>query len=269
MCEDTPMNPIIAISISVILYFLATFCQIKHLYKLGKPSLYLAWSFSFIAICMHGWVLHHWIDLPTGQNLNFLNILSMVIWLAALLTILSNLRLPVLNLGLFIFPLAALSIIAIVLFPSTYVLNTAHHPKALIHVLLSVLAFSFMCIAAIQAIFVAIQEYSLRKKQTGLIQTLLPLETMESFLFQTIAIGFILLTIVLLTAIIFFHHIFAPDILQKTLLTITSWIIFGALLFGRYIAGWRGKIAIRGTLLGFILLLLAYFGSKIFIATTH
>ena len=263
------MNHIAAISISVILYFIATFCQLKNIHRLHKPLLYLAWVLSLIAVGIHGWLLHQWIDLPTGQNLTYLNILSMVIWLAALLTILSNLRLPVLNLGLFIFPLAALSMIAIALFPSTYILNTAHHPKALVHVLLSVLAFSFMCIAAIQAIFVAIQEYSLRRKQTGLIQTLLPLETMESFLFQTIAIGFILLTIVLITAIAFFHHIFAPYILQKTLLTVFSWLVFGILLFGRYIAGWRGKIAIRGTLLGFVLLLLAYFGSKIFIATAH
>lgn len=269
MCEDTLMNHIIIMSISVILYFSATFCQIGNLNRLHQPLLYLAWGLSFIAVGLHGWLLHQWIDLPIGQNLTCLNILSTVIWLAALLTILSNLRLPVLNLGLFIFPLAAISIIAIALFPSMYILKTAHHPKALIHVLLSVFAFSFICIATIQAIFVAIQEYSLRKKQTGLIQTLLPLETMESFLFQTIAIGFILLTLVLLTAIVFFHNIFALYILQKTLLTIFSWLVFGILLFGRYIAGWRGKIAIRGTLLGFILLLLAYFGSKIFLATAH
>jgi len=259
------MEHIVTASLSIICYLIATFCQTRNLYRHRKNMTYLTWFLGLIAIVLHGWLLHQWIDLSAGQNLTFLNILSMVIWLAALLTILSNLRLPVLNLTLFIFPLAALSIIAVLLFPHIYILNTEHYPRALIHILLSVLAFSFMCIAAVQAIFLAIQEYSLRKKQTGLIQALLPLETMESFLFQTISIGFILLTAVLITAFIFFHHIFSYYLLQKTLLTLVSWIIFGILLFGRYIAGWRGKIAIRGTLLGFLVLVLAYFGSRIIV----
>jgi ABC-type uncharacterized transport system permease subunit len=34
------------------------------------------------------------------------------------------------------------------------------------------------------------------------------------------------------------------------------------LLWGRYRFGWRGRIAIRWTLAGFLVLALAYFGSK-------
>ena len=263
------MKYIIVASTGASFYIIAILCQLQNLYKRRKTYTYLTWLLGLLAISLHGWLLHQWIDLPIGQNLTFLNILSMVIWLAALLTLLSNLRLPVLNLTLFIFPLAALSMIAVLLFPHSYILNTADYPKALIHILLAIFTFSFMCIAATQAVLLAIQEYYLRKKQTSLIQTLLPLETMESFLFQTISIGFILLTILLITALIFFHHIFSFDLIQKTLLTFISWIIFGVLLCGRYIAGWRGKIAIRGTLFGFLLLVLAYFGSKILIGIIY
>jgi ABC-type uncharacterized transport system permease subunit len=38
--------------------------------------------------------------------------------------------------------------------------------------------------------------------------------------------------------------------------------VFAALLAGRQLYGWRGRIAIRWTLSGFIILLLAYLGSK-------
>ena len=31
---------------------------------------------------------------------------------------------------------------------------------------------------------------------------------------------------------------------------------------GRYIRGWRGRVAVRWTLAGFVLLLLAYVGTK-------
>ena len=39
-------------------------------------------------------------------------------------------------------------------------------------------------------------------------------------------------------------------------------MIFGTLLVGRQIWGWRGKLAQRWTLVGFAVLLLAYVGSR-------
>jgi len=41
-----------------------------------------------------------------------------------------------------------------------------------------------------------------------------------------------------------------------------SWCIFAALLAGRRIYGWRGRVALRWTLAGFIVLIVAYIGSK-------
>ena len=47
--------------------------------------------------------------------------------------------------------------------------------------------------------------------------------------------------------------------IENTILWVNS---KGWLLFGRYQYGWRGKKAINITLIGFVLLLLAYVGSK-------
>ncbi|MGH8866128.1 MAG: cytochrome c biogenesis protein CcsA, partial [Burkholderiales bacterium] len=44
--------------------------------------------------------------------------------------------------------------------------------------------------------------------------------------------------------------------------SILSWIIFAALLAGRALYGWRGRVAMRWTLAGFLSLVLAYIGSK-------
>jgi ABC-type uncharacterized transport system permease subunit len=44
--------------------------------------------------------------------------------------------------------------------------------------------------------------------------------------------------------------------------TLISWGVFGVLLLGRRLRGWRGKTALRLTLGGFGLLLLAYVGSR-------
>ncbi len=49
---------------------------------------------------------------------------------------------------------------------------------------------------------------------------------------------------------------------HKTVFTLLSWLTFGVLLLGRYLKGWRGRVALRWTLSGFALLLLAYTGSR-------
>ncbi|MCB1564805.1 MAG: cytochrome c biogenesis protein CcsA, partial [Xanthomonadales bacterium] len=55
---------------------------------------------------------------------------------------------------------------------------------------------------------------------------------------------------------------FAQHLVHKTVLSLLAWAAFGVLLFGRWRFGWRGKRAVRWTLLAMLLLLLAFFGSK-------
>jgi ABC-type uncharacterized transport system permease subunit len=49
---------------------------------------------------------------------------------------------------------------------------------------------------------------------------------------------------------------------HKTIFSVISWFIYAWLLYGRYRYGWRGKTAVRWTLIGFVVLLLAYVGSR-------
>jgi ABC-type uncharacterized transport system permease subunit len=59
------------------------------------------------------------------------------------------------------------------------------------------------------------------------------------------------------------EDLFAQHLAHKTFFSITAWLIFSGLLFGRLRYGWRGRTAIKWTLLGFLFLLMAYFGSKL------
>ena len=49
---------------------------------------------------------------------------------------------------------------------------------------------------------------------------------------------------------------------HKTVFSVIAWAVFGVLLIGRRLRGWRGRTALRLTLAGFALLLLAYVGSR-------
>jgi ABC-type uncharacterized transport system permease subunit len=55
---------------------------------------------------------------------------------------------------------------------------------------------------------------------------------LESLLFRTITVGFILLTATLLTGVLFVENLFAQHLVHKTVLSVLSWLAFGALLLG-------------------------------------
>lgn len=87
---------------------------------------------------------------------------------------------------------------------------------------------------------------------------------MESLLFRLITIAFVLLTLALASGLAFSENLFgnALPFDHKTVFSILSWLIFAVLLFGRHVWGWRGRMALRWTLAGFVVLLLAYVGSR-------
>ena len=121
-----------------------------------------------------------------------------------------------------------------------------------------------LTLAAVQAAVLALQDHQLKNRHTkGIIQVLPPLQLMEGMLFELLWIGVALLTIAIVSGTIFVEDIFAQSLVHKTVLTIAAWLLFSALLWGHYRLGWRSHTAVRLTLLGFVLLMLAFFGSKL------
>ena len=108
-----------------------------------------------------------------------------------------------------------------------------------------------------------LQERALRRREFhAWLRALPPLIELETLLFRTIAVGFVLLTATLLTGVLFVENLFAQHLVHKTVLSVLSWLAFGALLLGRWRYGWRGATAVRWTLAAMALLVLAFFGSK-------
>ena len=63
----------------------------------------------------------------------------------------------------------------------------------------------------------------------------------------------------------FVDDLMAQGLPHKTVFSLLGWTVFSVLLWGRHRLGWRGNTAIKGTLAGFALLLLGFYGSKIVI----
>jgi ABC-type uncharacterized transport system permease subunit len=96
------------------------------------------------------------------------------------------------------------------------------------------------------------------------LRALPPLLEMEALLFRILQAAFVLLTLTLLSGVFFSERLFHKpfQLSDKTVFAIVSWFIFGGLLLGHYLRGWRGRQAVRWTLAGSTALLIAYVGSK-------
>ena len=125
------------------------------------------------------------------------------------------------------------------------------------------MAYSLLSIAVAQAILLAIQDKYLHNKHpAGFLRSLPSLETMEILLFRIIGLGVLALSISLISGFLYLEDMFAQHLVHKTILSIIAWSVFVVLLWGRFKFGWRGKMAIKWSISGFTLLMLAYFGSK-------
>ena len=232
-----------------------------------KPSAdHAPWHHVAIAIglLLHGVLLAKSL-FAGGFNLGLTNALSAIFWLTVLIYWIADFKRELHSLQAFVLPPAAGFVILQKLFPETHMLPYADQPAFMWHLVIAMLAYSLFTFAALHALLMAVAERSLHRKPTLIrLPEFPPLIPMEKLLFRIITLGFVLLTLTLVSGIVFSEQLFhqALKLNHKNVFTIISWLVFAALLIGRHQYGWRGKTAIRWTLSGFGILLLAYIGSK-------
>ena len=216
-------------------------------------------------LALHAAVLAQSMLRPDGLYLGVGNAVSIIIALAVAIYGISSLfyRLDALNL-LVLAAAAVLSLLPL-LWPPVKPLTNTHLIAFKAHLLIALMAYSLFTIASLHVLLMALVERRLHAHAVSpFLQALPPLLTMETLLFRIIAAGFVLLTLTLASGIVFSEELFGTplQVTHKTVFGVLSWLIFGALLAGRAIYGWRGRIAMRWTLAGFLSLVLAYIGSR-------
>ena len=214
---------------------------------------------------LHTWLLSVSMFGGTGMFLGVGNALSLILWLTVLIYGLGSLFYRLDGLHALVMPAAAVAVLLPLVFPSTQALANTETLAFKAHLLISMAAYSLFTIASLHVMLMAILE---KRLHAGALPPALanmpPLLTMETLLFRIIAAGFVLLTLTIASGVLFSEELFGKParFSHKTVFGVVSWLIFGALLGGRMIYGWRGRTAVRWTLAGFLALVLAYIGSK-------
>ena len=193
-----------------------------------------------------------------------------IFWLESLVIRIDGLQLLLLPVGTLICVVAAV-------FPKAQLLAHANDAGLRAHLLIALCAYALVTLSALQAMLMAALDHRLhfprethpaQTKARNAIGRLLdaqpPLLAQEQILFRVIWIAFAALTFTVLSGSIISLQMTGKwlPLDHKTIFTLLSWITFSILLAGRYSRGWRGRIALRYTLVGFAFIVLAYTGSR-------
>lgn len=222
-----------------------------------------------MALLAVGFHIAHAFDISLiGKSLNF-GLSSMTVLVSSFITILfllGGIVMPIKRLGILVYPFTVFCLLFALAW-GNQIETTRNSSLAFnTHILISLLAYSLLAIATIQALLYVYQERQIKSRTNpAMLMALPPLQTMEQLLFRLVGFGFICLSLTLISGAIFSQEIFGHAFVLKhhTLLALLGWIVFATMLFRRIKFGLRGSQAVAWTIGGFVLIQLGYFGTKI------
>ena len=263
--------PILPYAIATLLYAGLALHFWRTRWIAGAVPALAAWERGAIlaALALHAWLLYDALLGVEELRFGFALALSAMLWVTVLIYWFESLFLRLEGIQALVLGLAAVCACLPALFPGMVASAAARSLEFRLHTVLAVLAYGLFTMAALHALLMTVIERRLHGHAGagalgGPLGSLPPLLSMETLLFRLIAVGFVLLTLTLATGIAYSETIFgqAMKFDHKTVFAVASWLIFAALLAGRLLYGWRGRVALRWTLAGFLSLLLAYVGSR-------
>lgn len=192
-------------------------------------------------------------NLPIGDIHRSLSLLSLGIVVAFLIL---GLRRKVTVLGAFITPVTLLFFLGSGI-GRTVVEVPPHIRSNLLplHIGVNVLGIVAFAIAFAAALGYVMQERALRKKQLSGVFTRLPaLDVLDNLGFRAVTVGFPLLTVGIVSGAIWAVRIdpSAPIVSTAQSFALLAWLLFAGVLLLRVAAGWRGRRAAIGTIIGFL-----------------
>lgn len=245
-------------------YFMATLVVSQRLYHAEGPRLKLLFSAATCGVLLHMLGLSQALFTADGQNFSLINVSSLVCWLITFMFTSIALRTPIFLLLPIIYCFATLVQLAAALLPAgSQVQHFEQSPWLLAHIVVALMAYVLLIMATLYSFQVSYISHKLKQKAPLATGTKLPpLMQAESLLFRLVLLGTIMLGCTLISGAMFSDDWFAKHNLHKNVLSFLAFVTYVILLIGHYRAGWRGRMANSLSLVGAVLLTLAYFGAR-------
>ncbi|WP_394129721.1 inner membrane protein YpjD [Shewanella maritima] len=248
---------------AMLFYCIALVLVTSRLFHKEGPNRKLVMGTAIIAVGFHGLALSQSIFTGEGQNFSLTNVISLVNWIITLSFAIVLPRLKVVVVLPVIFACSVISVALLWLLPPQFITHFELNPEILVHVVLSLMAYSALMIASLYAIQLYLIQRKLKDKKMIMNPAMPPLMTVEKQLYHLVIIGFILLSLSLATGFIFLDDMFEDGKGHKAILSIAAWLVYGAMIWQQFTIGCRIRTAVLYSLSGSILLSLGYFGARI------
>ncbi|EGV36636.1 cytochrome C assembly family protein [Neisseria weaveri] len=258
--------PIILICLTLVYAGLSAFVWVYH-QKRNREEYPLKVEMSILAAAMlvHGAVLL----LPVLQDkvvvMGFGYSVSVIVWLMLMMYWTGSFFYCLRGLQLLLYPCVTLALLLGAVFPGKFAGYQIHDWPFMLHIGSSLLSYSLFGIVTLIAVLILLLNHELHKRKfSPFVSFLPPLLSLEKLMFQGMWLGFLLLTYSVISGTFFAESIFGRPLTftHKTVFGILSWFIYGSLLLKRSMISWRGKKAAVWTIIAFVVLMLAYSGSK-------
>jgi cytochrome c-type biogenesis protein CcsB len=171
-------------------------------------------------------------------------------------------------LGAFVIPLgAALMVVAALMPQELRPLSPVLRSHWLgVHTVLAFLANASFALATGVGLMYLVQEHYVKSKHLGeLFQRLPSLQRLDELNYRLITVGFPLFSLAIITGALWAQNAWGSywswD--PREVWSLVTWLIFATVLHARLLRGWRGRRAALLTILGFVTILVAFFGIKL------
>ncbi|MGB5809568.1 MAG: cytochrome c biogenesis protein CcsA [Polyangiales bacterium] len=196
---------------------------------------------------------------PLGDVAQVLSILSIVIGFAFLI---ASDRFDVTMLGAFVVPIALMLFLASGLGSAYATVSPPVESLMLnLHIGANVLGLAAFAIAFGAGVAYVVQERLLRRRQlSGVFQRLPSLDILDTIGLRAVLTGFPLLTFGMVTGTFWLLRGDGSEFYASQALGLLAWLIFAGVIVLRVAAGWQGRKAALGTIMGFVCTLLVLAG---------
>ena len=250
--------------VTALLYLAAAGVQIVHTLQGNAGLNRSVVGIGMVAMGFHALLTWHSLTAAGGVSFGFFRVFAVLSLVMNLACVTALYWRPLQSMFAVLFPLSAVAVLVATLGPDTAAAGEAFPLGVLAHVGSSIVAYSVLGLAVLQAVLLAGQDAQLKRHQMGgLLSILPPLQLMETMLFELVWVGIAALTLSIVSGMLFMDDMFAQHLVHKTVPSILAWVMFATLLWGRHRLGWRSQTAVRFTVVGFALLVLAFLGSKL------
>ena len=224
----------------------------ENLFRVALTAFTLGTVFHFVSIIEEGIVNNR------CPITNFYETLSMCAFLVVVVYLLMHWRYKVESLSVFIFPLVfVMALVATLGNPvSTWSSPVVRSAWLSLHIVLVLLGYAALLLAAVASVVYLLQEHELKsKKPRKFYYRLPPLGTLDELISKSSAVGFVLITLAVIAGSTWAFIELKTNWIRNPEIAISffTWGTYMALVFLRTNAGWRGRKAaiMTVTVLGF------------------